>query len=205
LEAAAEQEGWRLLSLTKSACHASSVELYNSQLEQVYHECTQWRTDTLAKIRALNPDLVVMSSIDDGSSDLDQDHPEPDQVWARGWVESFQQAAGPDTRLFLLLDTPRPGRHVPECLSEHLSDMTACMPAADQVSREPARRALVAEVVTSEGVTVVDPMPWFCTDEWCPVVVGNVLVYRDTNHISVPYATLLAPLLADALQAEDRS
>lgn len=104
-----------------------------------------------------------------------------------------------------MLDTPRPGSNVPECLSEHLTDAGACMPAADEVSREPDRRALVADVARAEGVTVVDPMPWFCTDQWCPVIVGNVLVYRDTNHISVPYATLLAPLLADALEAADRT
>src|SRR5690606_27804584 len=130
LDEAAQTNGWRLVSLTKSACHASSVELYSSQLDRLYHECMQWRADTLAEIRAMNPELVVMSSIDRGSSDLAEDYPEPDQVWAQGWVESFRQAAGPDTEVVLLLDTPRPGSDVPDCLSEHLTDALACMPAA---------------------------------------------------------------------------
>jgi hypothetical protein len=29
----------------------------------------------------------------------------------------------------------------------------------------------------------------------CPVVIGNLLVYRDTNHLTTEYATMLAPLL----------
>lgn len=203
LEIAAEQERWRLLSLTKSACHAASVDLYNRRLERIYHECMRWRSDTLAEIREMDPDLVVMSSIDVGSSDLAGEHADPDQVWAQGWVESFERAAGPGTEEFLLLDTPRPGWHVPECLSEHLAEMTACVPAADQVTRVPTRRAVVAGEVDPE-VTVVDPKPWFCTNQWCPVVIGNVLVYRDSNHITAAYAKLLAPLLARVLQAGDR-
>ena len=32
-------------------------------------------------------------------------------------------------------------------------------------------------------------------DGHCPAVIGNVHVYRDGNHLSVPYAYSLAPLL----------
>jgi hypothetical protein len=48
-------------------------------------------------------------------------------------------------------------------------------------------------------VTVVDPVPWFCTTEHCPVIVGNVLVYRDAGHITATYARMLAPQLDQAL------
>jgi SGNH domain (fused to AT3 domains) len=35
----------------------------------------------------------------------------------------------------------------------------------------------------------------FCTPVRCPVVVGNQLVYRDDNHLTVGYATWLAPVI----------
>jgi len=38
-------------------------------------------------------------------------------------------------------------------------------------------------------------MPWFCTATFCPVVVGNVLVYKDFSHISTNYARTLVPLI----------
>jgi len=41
----------------------------------------------------------------------------------------------------------------------------------------------------------VDTSEWFCVDGHCPAVIGNVHVYRDGNHLSVPYAYSLAPLL----------
>ena len=34
----------------------------------------------------------------------------------------------------------------------------------------------------------------------CPVIVGNVLVYRDPSHITATYARMLAPLLAPHLR-----
>ena len=36
----------------------------------------------------------------------------------------------------------------------------------------------------------------FCTRETCPLIVGKDLVFRDDNHITVEYATLLAPVVA---------
>jgi hypothetical protein len=42
---------------------------------------------------------------------------------------------------------------------------------------------------------VIDPTPWFCTRTTCPIVVGNVLVYKDFSHISTYYARTLVPML----------
>jgi hypothetical protein len=35
----------------------------------------------------------------------------------------------------------------------------------------------------------------FCTATRCPLIVGNDLVYRDDNHVTVEYATLLRPVI----------
>ena len=45
------------------------------------------------------------------------------------------------------------------------------------------------------GVPFVDPTPWLCGTEVCPVVVGQFLVYRDDSHLSVPFARWLGPVL----------
>jgi hypothetical protein len=59
---------------------------------------------------------------------------------------------------------------------------------------------MMARAVIKAGATLVDPMPWFCSLKTCPVVVGNILVYKDESHISTIYARLLAPLLAERLK-----
>ena len=42
------------------------------------------------------------------------------------------------------------------------------------------------------GIDFVDPTPWFCAYDVCPVVIGSDLAYRDREHISTAYSTKLA-------------
>jgi serine/threonine protein kinase len=54
------------------------------------------------------------------------------------------------------------------------------------------------QVQRTPRVTLIDPVPWLCTD-FCPPVIGNVLAYRDSNHLTTTYARTVAPLLDAAL------
>jgi hypothetical protein len=49
------------------------------------------------------------------------------------------------------------------------------------------------------GEHVVWVRNWFCAENLCPTVVGNLLVYRDDNHMTVTYSEFLAPLLDEAV------
>lgn len=50
--------------------------------------------------------------------------------------------------------------------------------------------------VERAGGSYLDVSPWICTESTCAVVVANLLVYRDGNHLSASYPAWLAPLLA---------
>ncbi|VEH79897.1 lipopolysaccharide biosynthesis acyltransferase, m [Corynebacterium kutscheri] len=45
------------------------------------------------------------------------------------------------------------------------------------------------------NMTFVDTADWFCTKESCPAIIGNIVVYRDQNHISNAFAASTAPLI----------
>lgn len=38
-----------------------------------------------------------------------------------------------------------------------------------------------------------------CTETECPMVIGNVVVWRDAHHLTATYSRMLAPYLADRL------
>jgi hypothetical protein len=40
---------------------------------------------------------------------------------------------------------------------------------------------------------MIDLNGGICDDGWCYGLVGNVIVYRDTNHLTWQYAETLAP------------
>ena len=53
--------------------------------------------------------------------------------------------------------------------------------------------------VTAAGGTYFDVSPWLCTTTTCAVIVDNLLVYRDDNHLTDTYVTYLAPAMTDEL------
>jgi hypothetical protein len=56
-------------------------------------------------------------------------------------------------------------------------------------------------VAASTSAGYVDTDPWFCMATACTVIVGNMLVYRDDNHITATYANWLTPVIGAHLDA----
>jgi hypothetical protein len=59
--------------------------------------------------------------------------------------------------------------------------------------------AMAAEI--NRGVPVVDMSDAICSETECPVVVGNVIAWRDGNHLTSTYIGTLAPFLLERLKA----
>jgi hypothetical protein len=55
------------------------------------------------------------------------------------------------------------------------------------------------KLAQADHIGVVDPESWFCAPKRCPVIVGNILVYRDAQHMIPQWSRFLAPVLADKL------
>ena len=96
---------------------------------------------------------------------------------------------------------PPASLNVPSCLSEHLDDVTACE------QRWPSTRARTAEInerlraVAGElGASVVELVPLLCLPDRCPVIVENVLVFRDGYHVTSAFAASRAGDLGVRLQ-----
>ncbi|AGZ45534.1 putative acyltransferase [Actinoplanes friuliensis DSM 7358] len=199
LETVAKQRRWKLVMVTKSACSAADTLIYEDALKREFTECVQWRKAAWRHIRALRPAMVVMASTAP-STELLEVTGTQEQAWVDGWKRSVDQVSAPGTKVYFINDTPWQNGPVPECLSAHLDDPAACGRSRATAVNVPERRAQVIAAVRAEGATVIDPLPWFCTDSRCPVVVGNVLVYKDQHHITTAYSRFLAPLLSVRLK-----
>jgi hypothetical protein len=85
-----------------------------------------------------------------------------------------------------------------ECLAAHEEDVQACS----------WRRATMLlylygdtdrAVAKQAGVQYIDVFPWLCSSV-CTAVIGNMVVYGLSNHITATYATYLSGALQAALQ-----
>jgi len=193
VERLAVERHWRLVELTKSSCSAADLPLWHDTLKREYTECAAYHRSALARIGRLRPALVVVGS----SFNYRPAHPSADvgAQWRAAWDRTFAALRSDGSRVVAISDTPYMGGSVPECLAEPANAGHAgnCTRSLHSAVRGPEQR----EVFLSYP-GVIDPTTWFCTDV-CPAVIGNLLVYRDSNHMTTTYARALAPLLGARL------
>ncbi len=197
LDAIAKQRGWRLLSLTKLGCTPIEEITYNSTVGATYPQCKPWRANVKKRLAAEKA-AVVFISYSNRLQQVGVRQPFPDQVWLDGFKELIPELRSLGSEPVLITDTPYPGRDVPICLSENVSSVRNCAFARDKGIRQSRLDTNIAAAVDN-GAQVLDVTNWMCTDKVCPVIVGNLLVYRDTNHITTKYAEWLAPLIDAAV------
>ncbi len=187
-EAAAGQRHWRLVVLTKMGCPTAEIRVTNAQR---HAECTPWRDRVIARIGDLHPDVVVMSAYRYKGNN--------DAGWKTGLDVTMTKLRPLADHVVLLGDTPTPSVNVPACISGHLRSLPACMTSRDDAIR-PGRLAVEYQVAQAHQADFVTTYEWLCTDAWCPVVVGDVLMYRDDSHITATAASLLTPYIETMIQ-----
>jgi peptidoglycan/LPS O-acetylase OafA/YrhL len=198
MESIAKKRHWRLAVFTKVVCSAADVKIYLDPKRGGYQACVTWRARTEARIKAIHPSLVLMTSKVDGGDALGISG-NVDRGWGQALTRTTARLTATGTRLVYLDDTPTPKGDVPDCLSAHPRAIQRCAQTREQASGS-GRRSAMVRAAADAGVTVISATPWFCSAKTCPVVVGNILVYRDESHISGAYIRLLAPLLSERLK-----
>jgi peptidoglycan/LPS O-acetylase OafA/YrhL len=198
LETLAAERHWRLVEVTKTSCSAADVALWHESLKRAYTECAAFHRAAVARIRALRPALVVVGS----SFNYRPATPagDPAAQWRAAWDRTFDQLRSSGARVVALADTPYMGGPVPDCLAEpaNTGDAANCTRTLSGALRGGDQRRVFLAYAGSERATIINPIAWFCTDV-CPAVIGNVLVYRDSNHMTTTFAHVLVPLLAREL------
>jgi peptidoglycan/LPS O-acetylase OafA/YrhL len=189
---------WRLVNWTKSACPPAQLTVFNTALKRTYTECNTWRDVTLKRIAALKPDAVVMTS----SEDLASGNVSPSD-YVNATIATLRQLMQTTTaKVIYFEDTPYPSYNMAGCVAAHLSDVASCDFSTSRAYTYPDRHtATRLGIEKLGGVTIVDPQRWICANTRCPAVVGNLLVYRDGSHISVPFSKWLSPLISSLLKA----
>jgi peptidoglycan/LPS O-acetylase OafA/YrhL len=184
LEALANDRGFKLVSLTKSACPSVDVPRADQGAFKNVH-CDKWRDDSIARIKKLRPAAVIMSSFQ--YFNPPSGYPDEYQWWKEGQIRLLDALRGSSKHLIYISDTPRPLRDIPNCLASR--DVKSC----NTTEKTPVK--------IINGFEKVDPTPWLCTN-YCPAIQDGYVVYRDASHISVAAALALKSQLEAALMAK---
>ncbi|MDP9420063.1 MAG: acyltransferase [Actinomycetota bacterium] len=197
LDGSATTHRWRLESLSKAVCPPAMLSIWSPVLGRAFAECDTWRNAAMERIKSERPALVVigMARHYDDSYRVTVYGSE----WIAGLRRTVEELRADGIGVVVLGPTPHPKFAVPDCLSDHPFDVPACNePLSAAVSPAGARAERTA--VEQAGGRYIDVAPWLCTPGTCPVVVDNLLVYRDDSHLTTSYVRWIAPLLDAVLQ-----
>ena len=189
VETAARTNRWRLENLTKSAC-AANTSIPPSPYEpgSKYTECTVWHHSILKRLKREHPQLIILSSnIPYFSKGLTR------KQILTGLARMIDEVRPLADYILVLGDVPHMQfQIIAECLSEHMQDATACTtPRAQAVDTKMEQS--MRRIAQTHGATYVSTSNWICPGKTCPVIVGNLLTYREGGHIEPAFARLLAP------------
>lgn len=187
---------WKLITYTKRGCPPADIPTYSKVLGKVYKECAPWRENVMKQMVIDGVQTVFIAHFDRLLSASTRV-----PMWQKEWREGLQSTIDVVKSLgmtpILMEDTPYPGQDTPTCLSRYYTNVQMCNPTMSVAYRVDMHQML--QDFDAANVHVLWTRQWFCTDAGCPAVVGNILVYRDDNHMTVTFASLIAPLLDAAI------
>jgi peptidoglycan/LPS O-acetylase OafA/YrhL len=178
----------KIVTMTKSSCLFSSA--YVGGIVAFKEQCAKWNTQALAKLLELRPTAVF--TIATRGSGAEETIPD-------AYVEPWRALAAAGIPVIAIRDTPWMMFDVAECVAVAGPDAAAC--ARPRKSMLADRDPLEAAKDLPPNVRYIDLNRYFCDEERCPPVAGNVLIYSDLNHITATYARTLSRPLEDAVFA----
>jgi peptidoglycan/LPS O-acetylase OafA/YrhL len=205
LEATARRRHWRLVELTKGGCPPPLVRILFPGSPRQDPSCDVWRESALKRIERERPALVVVGmsmryTVLDGERRLARG--ESTRALGAGYAPALARLRAAAGRVAVLTDVPRPPEDIPSCVSGAMRQLRRCAFArGPALANAFAIRDAAARV---PGIETVDATDHFCLPDLCPAVVGDVLVYRNSGHITASYMKTLGPWLERRLHHTTR-
>jgi peptidoglycan/LPS O-acetylase OafA/YrhL len=194
LQKIALQRHWKLVTELHSICPLTSTLMVAPTIGGAYTACHTWGTAVMRDLEtSIRPDVVITSSYP-GLATVK--HPAGGAAaqadigdgMAGYWAQLRQHGIS----VIAIKESPDVGLNVPECLSVH-SPALCTVPKAKAVQHDPP--TLYATRAARGTVPLIDMDSLICGPVSCPPVVGNVLVYQDSHHLTSTYALTIAPYL----------
>ncbi len=184
-----EAQRYRLVVLTANGCSLATTVSGAASLDQ----CDTWRRWALAEIGRHSPDLVVTSTRLSPSSG---GTPVEIEAIPRG-VDEGLTMLGRNARVVWIADTPMFEMDPVRCAAQNPMSVHVCsVPRAEAINAEIANS--VQTVVERHGGTWLDLNDYMC-DDTCPIILEDVLLYRDDDHLTSVFARELAGVLEEEL------
>jgi hypothetical protein len=188
-ERIAQQNDWHLVIIAKQGCRMQDPDVE----VQGFPSCLPWNESLEGVLDDLAPDAVV---VDGTETPVQAGKPE---LILPGQVAAWQRLDAQGVPVLAIRDNMRFEASPVDCVAERGADPECGRARADVLG---APDPLTTTPGLPDSLVPVDLTDAFCTADECPAVVGNVLVYRDDDHISATYVQTVTGFLEDLLRRD---
>jgi len=197
-EEVARQKGWNASSYTKSSCPLIPVMLRRDG--RPYAECLEWGRRVRRIIAEERPDLVILAQMYSVRA-WPVEGEKPSTTTRNAIIALWREILDEGSQVVAIADTPRWRDRSPDrCLAEDRRCQVGLAEVA-VAKRDP----LFAARRKEKRVALLDFTDLVCPRHTCPVVVGNVIVWRDRHHLTATYSRSMAGFFGQRIdQALDR-
>jgi peptidoglycan/LPS O-acetylase OafA/YrhL len=180
LEPFANKYDYKIITFIKSACSFTDIEIFEeSFLKREYPECSQWRKEAIDQVTKLKPNAIILS----------------EQIHSNSEPQKYEDLLSRLTKItpnvIKIMDTPRATTFVPECLAKFEKETTKCNYKKYEGIFNPAQLEKEIDIHKKLNLPYISTIDWFCYIEDCPVVIDNIIVFKDANHITTTFAKYL--------------
>jgi hypothetical protein len=196
LQAIAVKRHWKLVIELHSICPLTAAMLVTPGTGGPYTPCHAWGKAVVHDlVTSIRPDVVITS---DYPGLRTVRHPANGAASQKdigmGMATYWKQLQQHGISVVAIKESPVMGHGIPECVSKHPGDTSECAePRSQAIKRH--LPTVYATRATHGKVPLIDMNPFICGPDICSPVVGNVLVYQDSHHLTSTYALTTAPYL----------
>ncbi|GGJ98821.1 acyltransferase family protein [Pseudomonas matsuisoli] len=182
-----QENGLKVVNMTKSDCPFGALDISDPS-------CAVWNEHAIKRLEALQPDVVVTTSTravkDSGAEYVPE-----------SYVKQWRTLEALDIPVVAIRDNPSFDFDVINCISRHKDAPQGCAKSRDDslADADPAE-ALEGQVA---NLATVDMSEYLCTADTCPTVTNDYLMYRDWQHLNVPFVVSLTTALSEKLAAAE--
>lgn len=186
-EPAIEAGDVTVVSLTTSGCRPEGAG--NPTNTSLHKTCDEWHSAMLARIAEEDPDFVVIGF---------QTEPRRSERSRAGaaQIPALVDALPATAEVVFIQDGPWWPTAPAECFARGVADVAECGAAtADVWDAESARLQWSAVQETRARYLAV--ARYLCNSDFCATVYGDTLMYRDDDHLTATFVTLLSDYILE--------
>jgi peptidoglycan/LPS O-acetylase OafA/YrhL len=184
----ARHDNWAVVPLIKEGCSPSQ---WIASTGAPY--CPPWFRWAMREASALRPNVTLISgAYSEFGSTLNP-------ATLPGLDSAVRVLKRRSRRVVILGDNPARHRQPVDCLLAPHATPAGC--SQQLTPGEAEQTDQVAQLADYDHVGFIDTAGWYCYQQQCPLVIGDVITYRDDNHISATYESQLGMVFRAAFYA----